>query len=366
MSSTAAATQLSQTIQSLLQREQFAEAEQSLEVLKRMPSLPYLKEVVITFRIKIALGRKQWDKALQLADEIDALPVSDKNPTLSNMGLRIRALRGKGTLTQAYLDQMAKSAKSLRAAQISSFPIPSLVHLAHAGDLRELAGGAAHLNDLDRAIEIIEEARIEFGRIELGKLSALMGPQLTAPFQVALLNETAEYRIARSADANDIIQAFEHRKYLVAVARKGTDVWDLAVALSHLCDSFMRFKDGYHAFEAIGESLVIRARLFGVKDERYTRMQTLLLIPVMELLTSGGNCLFEVKQTQMRICFVCQKMMPKMSKCASCGLSYYCGSACQNSDWKSHKKLCGKGMQEVCASLGLKAPPTPKGKLRKK
>ena len=356
-------TQLSLRIRSLLNREEYAEAERSVEVLKRMPSIPGLKDFVLTFQIQIALGRKQWDKALKLTDERDVLPVGDKNPLISSMGLRISALSGKGTLTPACLDELAKTADSFRKAQ-SLIPIPSFFHLAHAADLRELARGASLLNDLDRAIELFEDARKELGQIDTETIPA--GRRGIITLETALLEEGAEYRIKRSADANDIIQAFELRKYLVAIARKDIDEWGLAVSLAHLCDSYIRFKDCYHAFEAIDESLTIRARLFGVKDERYTRMEASFLGPVAELLTSGGNCWFEVHKTQMRICFVCQKIMPKMSKCASCGLSYYCGSACQNSDWKSHKKLCSKGVQEVCASLGLNAPPTPKGKLRKK
>ena len=39
-------------------------------------------------------------------------------------------------------------------------------------------------------------------------------------------------------------------------------------------------------------------------------------------------------------CANCERVEPKMSSCARCGLVKYCGRDCQSAHWKKHKPLC--------------------------
>lgn len=46
----------------------------------------------------------------------------------------------------------------------------------------------------------------------------------------------------------------------------------------------------------------------------------------------------------MRSCQVCKKFGFSLPKCSGCKNVYYCSKECQNSDWKEHKIICGKGL----------------------
>jgi hypothetical protein len=41
-------------------------------------------------------------------------------------------------------------------------------------------------------------------------------------------------------------------------------------------------------------------------------------------------------------CAACGAMEGKHSRCSGCGKVYYCGKACQRSDWRGHKVVCRK------------------------
>jgi hypothetical protein len=48
--------------------------------------------------------------------------------------------------------------------------------------------------------------------------------------------------------------------------------------------------------------------------------------------------------TFMRSCEVCKKFGFTLPKCSGCKSVYYCSTECQNTDWKKHKIICGKGL----------------------
>lgn len=37
----------------------------------------------------------------------------------------------------------------------------------------------------------------------------------------------------------------------------------------------------------------------------------------------------------------------KLSLCKRCGFAKYCGPECQTSDWKVHKRICGRGQRKI-------------------
>lgn len=44
-------------------------------------------------------------------------------------------------------------------------------------------------------------------------------------------------------------------------------------------------------------------------------------------------------------CTICRKSPPEVTlkRCAKCSVTPYCSRDCQKADWKTHKKVCGKG-----------------------
>lgn len=48
-----------------------------------------------------------------------------------------------------------------------------------------------------------------------------------------------------------------------------------------------------------------------------------------------------------RSCDKCRSVSSNHSKCARCKDAFYCSRECQKSDWKRHKRWCGKSWQEV-------------------
>ncbi|KAI0156544.1 putative MYND domain protein [Xylariaceae sp. FL1272] len=41
-------------------------------------------------------------------------------------------------------------------------------------------------------------------------------------------------------------------------------------------------------------------------------------------------------------CNACEKSSPDLKRCAKCQTARYCSKECQKTDWKMHKKICGK------------------------
>ncbi|KAI1302222.1 putative MYND domain protein [Xylaria venustula] len=46
-------------------------------------------------------------------------------------------------------------------------------------------------------------------------------------------------------------------------------------------------------------------------------------------------------------CNGCKKTSADLKKCAKCSTTLYCSRECQKSDWKAHKKICGKQAHET-------------------
>ena len=47
-------------------------------------------------------------------------------------------------------------------------------------------------------------------------------------------------------------------------------------------------------------------------------------------------------QSEVKLCYRCKKSKTNLKKCTKCYTAQYCGIPCQKSDWKSHKKVCGR------------------------
>ena len=47
-------------------------------------------------------------------------------------------------------------------------------------------------------------------------------------------------------------------------------------------------------------------------------------------------------QSEVKLCYCCKKSKTNLKKCTKCYTAQYCGIPCQKSDWKSHKKVCGR------------------------
>ncbi|KPM41699.1 hypothetical protein AK830_g4846 [Neonectria ditissima] len=58
----------------------------------------------------------------------------------------------------------------------------------------------------------------------------------------------------------------------------------------------------------------------------------------------------------MSSCNNCHKAPPEVSlkRCAKCSVTQYCSRDCQKSDWKGHRKVCGKQQGDAASS----SPPT--------
>jgi splicing suppressor protein 51 len=56
----------------------------------------------------------------------------------------------------------------------------------------------------------------------------------------------------------------------------------------------------------------------------------------------------------MAACESCMKSPPEVTlkRCAKCSEAQYCSRDCQKADWKTHKKVCGKGPQPQSAGSG--------------
>jgi len=52
------------------------------------------------------------------------------------------------------------------------------------------------------------------------------------------------------------------------------------------------------------------------------------------------------KRADRGACEVCEKVDGSM-RCAGCKQVNYCGKECQRKDWKSHKSVCGKSVQDM-------------------
>jgi hypothetical protein len=59
-----------------------------------------------------------------------------------------------------------------------------------------------------------------------------------------------------------------------------------------------------------------------------------------------GDATF-TKHRGSRSCDRCQSVSSNHSKCTRCKDAFYCSRECQRSDWKRHKRWCGKSWQEV-------------------
>jgi hypothetical protein len=59
-----------------------------------------------------------------------------------------------------------------------------------------------------------------------------------------------------------------------------------------------------------------------------------------------GDATF-TEQRGNRSCDKCRNVSSNHSKCSRCKDAFYCSRECQKSDWKRHKRWCGKSAQEV-------------------
>ncbi|KAM5347036.1 hypothetical protein ACJ41O_010041 [Fusarium nematophilum] len=58
-------------------------------------------------------------------------------------------------------------------------------------------------------------------------------------------------------------------------------------------------------------------------------------------------------------CNTCKKTEPQvqLKRCAKCSTTQYCSRDCQKSDWKAHKKICGKQAAEAAAAAATAPSP---------
>nr|QBK93867.1 MAG: MYND finger protein [Pithovirus LCPAC406] len=122
--------------------------------------------------------------------------------------------------------------------------------------------------------------------------------------------------------------------------------------MNHDKNNFIVFKIEEDMCDTLAKKKVIEVKTFCYlngkifEDIQYVKTDIYkgLLISRPSMIVASEDGVHEkmLDSDEDYICGNCGETKEKMQRCSICKLTYYCGRKCQKTDWKFHKKVCGR------------------------